>query len=112
MVGFVIDTKNIRDGFRFDPIEVEPDSDIASLLFVENANIGIFDKWRFMPVFYNCLCGTKARLDRSNGLIDQYNFKELGWGLRTWDQWDFDECFLSPIKFTGELIHLKMPCPI
>ena len=23
---------------------------------------------------------------------DQERFKELGWGLRTWDQWDFNDC--------------------
>ena len=23
---------------------------------------------------------------------DQEKFKELGWGLRTWDQWNFNEC--------------------
>jgi hypothetical protein len=23
---------------------------------------------------------------------DQEKFKELGWGLRTWDQWNFNKC--------------------
>jgi hypothetical protein len=26
------------------------------------------------------------------GKTDQEKFKELGWGLRTWDQWSFNEC--------------------
>jgi len=26
------------------------------------------------------------------GKEDQDRFKELGWGLRTWDQWDFNDC--------------------
>jgi len=26
------------------------------------------------------------------GKTDQERFKELGWGLRTWDQWNFNEC--------------------
>ncbi len=26
------------------------------------------------------------------GKDDQDRFKELGWGLRTWDQWDFNDC--------------------
>ncbi|WP_299982199.1 DNA methyltransferase [Desulfobacula sp.] len=26
------------------------------------------------------------------GKDDQERFKELGWGLRTWDQWDFNAC--------------------
>jgi len=26
------------------------------------------------------------------GKDDQERFKELGWGLRTWDQWDFNDC--------------------
>ncbi len=26
------------------------------------------------------------------GRTDQEKFKELGWGLRTWDQWNFNEC--------------------
>ncbi len=25
------------------------------------------------------------------GKDDQGKFKELGWGLRTWDQWDFND---------------------
>jgi len=29
------------------------------------------------------------RLER---MTDQERFKELGWGLRTWDQWNFNEC--------------------
>ena len=29
------------------------------------------------------------RLERKG---DQEKFKELGWGLRTWDQWNFNEC--------------------
>ncbi len=29
---------------------------------------------------------------RLKGMIDQEKFKELGWGLRTWDQWYFSEC--------------------
>jgi len=29
---------------------------------------------------------------RLEGKTDQGKFKELGWGLRTWDQWNFDEC--------------------
>ena len=29
---------------------------------------------------------------RLEGKIDQEKFKELGWGLRTWDQWNFNEC--------------------
>jgi len=29
---------------------------------------------------------------RLEGKTDQERFKELGWGLRTWDQWNFSEC--------------------
>ncbi len=29
---------------------------------------------------------------RLQGKTDQEKFKELGWGLRTWDQWYFNEC--------------------
>ncbi len=29
---------------------------------------------------------------RLEGKTDQDKFKELGWGLRTWDQWNFNEC--------------------
>jgi len=29
---------------------------------------------------------------RLEGKTDQEKFKELGWGLRTWDQWNFNEC--------------------
>ena len=28
---------------------------------------------------------------RLEGKTDQEKFKELGWGLRTWDQWNFNE---------------------
>ena len=30
---------------------------------------------------------------RLEGKTDQEKFKELGWGLRTWDQWNFNECW-------------------
>ena len=29
---------------------------------------------------------------RLQGKTDQEKFKELGWGLRTWDLWNFNEC--------------------
>ncbi|MEA3421940.1 MAG: MerR family transcriptional regulator, partial [Acidobacteriota bacterium] len=29
---------------------------------------------------------------RLKGKTDQEKFKELGWGLRTWDLWNFNEC--------------------
>jgi len=29
---------------------------------------------------------------RLEGKTDQEKFKELGWGLRSWDQWNFNEC--------------------
>jgi len=29
---------------------------------------------------------------RLEGKTDQEKLKELGWGLRTWDQWNFNEC--------------------
>ncbi len=29
---------------------------------------------------------------RLEGKTDQEKFKKLGWGLRTWDQWNFNEC--------------------
>ncbi|MBU3950638.1 MAG: MerR family transcriptional regulator [Proteobacteria bacterium] len=29
---------------------------------------------------------------RLQGKTDQEKFKALGWGLRTWDQWNFNEC--------------------
>ena len=29
---------------------------------------------------------------RLEGKTDQEKFKELVWGLRTWDQWNFNEC--------------------
>ena len=34
---------------------------------------------------------------RLEGKTDQEKFKELGWGLRTWDQWNFNECLLREI---------------
>jgi len=29
---------------------------------------------------------------RLEGRTDWEKFKELGWGLRTWDQWNFNDC--------------------
>ena len=29
---------------------------------------------------------------RLDGKTDQEKFEELGWGLRTWDQWNINEC--------------------
>jgi DNA-binding XRE family transcriptional regulator len=29
---------------------------------------------------------------RLQGMTDQEKFKALGWGLRTWDQWYFNDC--------------------
>ena len=29
---------------------------------------------------------------RLEGKSDQEKFKELGWGLRTWDHWNFNDC--------------------
>jgi len=34
---------------------------------------------------------------RLEGKTDQKKFKELGWGLRTWDQWYFNECLSREI---------------
>ena len=36
--------------------------------------------------------GGQAWALRLEGKTDQEKFKELGWGLRTWDQWNFNEC--------------------
>ncbi len=33
---------------------------------------------------------------------DQEKFKELGWGLRTWDQWNFNECLPREIPGDSE----------
>ena len=33
-----------------------------------------------------------ARAIRLQGKTDQEKFKELGWGLRTWDNWYFNDC--------------------
>ena len=33
-----------------------------------------------------------AWASRLEGKTDQEKFKVLGWGLRTWDQWNFNEC--------------------
>jgi hypothetical protein len=37
---------------------------------------------------------------RLEGKTDQERFKELGWGLRTWDQWNFFS-FLVPMLQRG-----------
>ena len=29
---------------------------------------------------------------RLEGRTDRVKFKQLGWGLRTWDQWNFNDC--------------------
>ncbi len=38
---------------------------------------------------------------RLAGKTDQEKFKELGWGLRTWDQWNFNECLPREIHEGG-----------
>ncbi len=52
---------------------------------------------------------------RLEGKTDQEKFKELGWGLRTWNQWNFNECLPREIHvndseayFTGVMIGLEM----
>ena len=50
---------------------------------------------------------------RLEGKTDQEKFKELGWGLRTWDQWNFNECLPREIPgdseayFTGVMNDLE-----
>ena len=39
---------------------------------------------------------------RLEGKPDQEKFKELGWGLRTWDQWNFNECLPREIPGDSE----------
>jgi hypothetical protein len=39
---------------------------------------------------------------RLEGKTDQEKFKELGWGLRTWDQWNFNECLPREIPGDSE----------
>ena len=36
---------------------------------------------------------------RLEGKTDQEKFKELGWGIRTWGQWNFNECLPRDIGF-------------
>ncbi len=39
---------------------------------------------------------------RLEGKTDQEKFKELGWGLRTWDKWNFNECLPREIPGDSE----------
>ena len=39
---------------------------------------------------------------RLEGKTDQEKFKELGWGLRTWDQWNFNKCLPREIPGDSE----------
>ncbi len=52
---------------------------------------------------------------RLEGKTDQEKFKKLGWGLRTWGQWNFNECLPREIHvndseayFTGVMSALVM----
>jgi hypothetical protein len=52
---------------------------------------------------------------RLEGKTDQEKFKELGWGLRTWDQWNFNECDERfgddwPGRIPAQLIALSLMC--
>jgi len=45
----------------------------------------------YIPVHYHIDLALAWAL-RLEGKTDQEKFKELGWGLRTWDRWYFNEC--------------------
>ncbi|NQU03344.1 MAG: hypothetical protein HQ589_04270 [Syntrophaceae bacterium] len=42
---------------------------------------------------------------RLEGKTDQEKFKELGWGLRTWDQWNFNECLSREIHISDSVAY-------
>ena len=44
------------------------------------------------PLVWACLRVTHRQALRLEGKTDQEKFKALNWGLRTWDQWNFNEC--------------------
>ena len=48
---------------------------------------------------------------RLEGKTDQERFKELGWGLRTWDQWNFNNCD-ERFTDTGWKIIRRIECPL
>jgi len=48
--------------------------------------------WHFRPDAVWASDGGQVWTLRLEGKTDQEKFKELGWGLRTWDQWYFNEC--------------------
>jgi len=65
---------------------------------VGNANFGEIDTllsqghdMEYIAKHYNMDLALVWAL-RLEGKTDQEKFKELGWGLRTWDQWNFNEC--------------------
>ena len=43
---------------------------------------------------------------RLEGKTDQEKFSELGWGLRTWDQWNFNECLPREIHVNDSKAYL------
>ena len=65
---------------------------------VGNANFGEIDsllsqghEMEYIARHYNMDLALVWTL-RLEGKTDQEKFKELGWGIRTWDQWNFNEC--------------------
>jgi len=94
--------------FRMNRLGI-PQDRIANRLGVKQASIhnhlskmpvlAKSNKCRFVLGVYCGAGGTKAWLDRTDGLVpgpgrkdDLKKFKELGWGLRAWDQWEFNAC--------------------
>jgi hypothetical protein len=127
-------SENIRDGFEFDPIEVEPCPERpgfsrlldgahrwsafkatgAETVFVIVRDLARTSFQYHLPkmaVLPNSANGdlsqgfTVAQVAEKHGWSepqvwslalegknDHDRFKELGWGFRTWDQWEFNDC--------------------
>ena len=89
--------ENIRDGFTFDPIEVQSHPELPDLTkMAELPNSSKADLQRGFtvrqvaekhdwpePLIWSLALEEKDDLDR---------FKQLNWGLRTWDNWEWNDC--------------------
>ena len=87
--------ENIRDGFKFDPIEVQLhplkqekyrilDGAHRWSAYKATGITEVAEKYGWTePMVWSIALKGKDDLER---------FKELNWGLRTWDLWNFNDC--------------------
>ncbi len=86
--------ENIRDGFKFDPIEIEPHPDKPGKYRLLDG----VHRWSAYKavgmaepdaIIIENLDGTEPMVWSLalEGKEDLERFKEVGWGLRTWDMW-------------------------